>query len=247
MELVLREDQEGLTTLTLNRPEKLNALSIPLFIELRAHIDSIAQQTDTIGLVVVRGAGRGFSAGNDLSAIAAGDQPPKPNFQAETIERLSNLPQPVIAAVHGPCMTGALELALAADLILSTQSAKFADTHAKFSLTPVWGMSQRLPRRVGISKARQMVFTSRVYSGVEAAEMGLVDYCVADDAFENEVASLTRQILANSWFTHRAYKRLFNTTDGLPLSSGLSYEIHRTDGRGPDMRERIEAFGKKKA
>jgi enoyl-CoA hydratase/carnithine racemase len=243
--LVLREDKEGLATITLNRPDKMNALSVELFVELRAHIDALAQQTDTIGLVILRGAGRSFSAGNDLAAIAAGQQPPKPNFQAETIDRLANLPQPVIAAIHGHCLTGALELALAADFIIAAESAKFADTHAKFSLTPVWGMSQRLPRRVGQAKAREFSYTGRFYSGQEAAAMGLANHCIADALFEAELESLARQILANSWFTHRANKRLFNATDGLPLSAGLAHEIFRTEGRGPDMQMRIEAFGRK--
>jgi len=244
-DLVLRKDEDGLATLTLNRPDKMNALSIDLFIELRAHIDAIARQIETIGLVILRGAGKNFSAGNDLAAIAAGSLPPKPNFQAETIDRLANLPQPVIAAIHGHCLTGALELALAADFIIAAASAKFADTHARFSLTPVWGMSQRLPRRVGQAKAREISYTGRVYSGQEAAAMGLATQCIPDAIFDTELATLARQILANSWFTHRANKRLLNATDGLPLSAGLAHEIFRTEGRGPDMQARIEAFGRK--
>ena len=244
-DLVLREDKNGCATLTLNRPDQLNALSVELFIELRAHIDEIAIQTDTVGLVVLRGAGRGFSAGNDLGGIAAGRLPPKPHFQATTIDRLANLPQPVIAAVHGFCFTGALELALGADIIIAAQTAKFADTHAKFGLTPGWGMSQRLPRRVGSAKAREMSFTCRSYSGVEAAAIGLVNHCVADDAFVAELDALSAQILENSWHTNRANKRLYNETDGLPLSAGLAHEIFRTEGRGPDVQERIAAFKNK--
>jgi len=243
--LVLREDRDGLTTLTLNRPDKMNALSIELFIELRAHIDQIAEQTETTGLVILRGAGAHFSAGNDLAAIAAGRLPPKPHFQAETIDRLANLPQPVIAAVTGYCLTGGLELALAADFIIAASSAKFADTHARFSLTPVWGMSQRLPRRVGQAKAREISYSSRTYTGQEAAAMGLATSCVPDAEFNTALETLGRQILANSWFTHRANKRLFNATEGLPLSAGLAHEIFRTDGRGPDMQARIEAFARK--
>jgi len=243
--LVLRADTDGLATLTLNRPDKMNALSIDLFIELRAHIDRIAEQIETVGLVILRGAGKNFSAGNDLAAIAAGRLPPKPHFQAETIDRLANLPQPVIAAVHGHCLTGALELALAADFIVAAASAKFADTHGKFSLTPIWGMSQRLPRRVGQAKAREISYTGRFYAGQEAAAMGLATQCIQDASFDDELEALARQILAQSWFTHRANKRLFNATDGLPLSAGLAHEIFRTEGRGPDMHARIEAFGRK--
>ncbi len=218
--LVLREDRGGLATLTLNRPEKLNSINLEMFVELRAHVEQIARETERIGLVVVRGAGKCFSAGHDLADIAKGERPPKPNFQSETVERLADLPQPVISAVHGHCYTGALELALAGDLIVAAESAKFADTHAKWALTPIWGMSQRLPRRVGPSKAREMMLTCRTYSGVEAAAMGLANICVPDASFDNELRALADSILANSWFSHRANKRLLIETDGMPLGAG---------------------------
>ena len=143
--LVLRQDHGGLATLTLNRPEKMNALTVQMFLELHEHVAALEQQTDTIGAVLLRGAGRCFSAGNDLHDIAAGQPLPMPYLQARTIDRLANLPQPVITAVHGHCYTGALELALAGDLIVTSATARFADTHAKWALTPLWGMSQRLP------------------------------------------------------------------------------------------------------
>jgi enoyl-CoA hydratase/carnithine racemase len=240
--LVLREDRDGLATLTLNRPDKLNALTVALFAELREHVERIASETDHVGLVVVRGAGKCFSAGHDLADISHGEGPPTPSFQADTIERLARLPQPVICAVHGHCYTGALELALAGDLILAAQSARFADTHSRWALTPIWGMSQRLPRRVGVAKAREMMFTARTYSGDEAAAMGLANVCVPDEQFDAELERLARTILANSWFSHRANKRLLDETEGMPLRAGLSYEIHRTEGRGPDMQQRIAAF-----
>ena len=240
--LVLREDRDGLATLTLNRPDKLNALTVAMFAELLAHVEAIERQTDSVGLVIVRGAGKCFSAGHDLADISHGEKPPKPSFQADTIERLANLPQPVITAVHGHCYTGALELALAGDLIVAARSARFADTHSRWALTPVWGMSQRLPRRVGFAKAREMMFTARTYGADEAVAMGLANSAVADDAFDAELDRLAKSILANSWFSHRANKRLLTQTEGMTLAAGLSYEIHRTEGRGPDMQERIAAF-----
>lgn len=246
-DLVLRDDRDGLATLTLNRPEKLNALTVALFAELRAHAEAIAADTERVGLVLLRGAGKCFSAGHDLADIATGEKPPKPSFQADVIELLAGLPQPVITAVHGHCYTGALELALAGDLIVAAASAKFADTHARWGLTPVWGMSQRLPRRVGPAKAQEMMFTARTYGGAEAEAMGLANWCVPDEAFDAELERFTRQVLANSWFSLRAMKRLVRETDGLPLPAGLSHEIHRSAGRGPDMDARIAAFLNKTA
>ncbi|WP_439814595.1 enoyl-CoA hydratase/isomerase family protein [Zavarzinia sp. CC-PAN008] len=247
MTLVLRHDQDGIATLTLNRPDKLNALTVALFEELRAHVETLATQTETVGVVLLKGAGKCFSAGNDLGAIAAGDRPRDPRLQGTTIEKLANLPQPVIVGVHGHCYTGGLELALAADILVAAESAKFADTHGKWALTPVWGMSQRLPRRVGPYKAREMMLTSRTYSGRQAEAMGLANVCVADDAFEAEIDSLARTMVANSWFSLRANKRLLIATDGMTLGEGLSWEVHRTEGLGPDAAERIAGFGNKTA
>ncbi len=247
MPLVIREDRAGLTTLTLNRPEKLNSLNVALFAELRAHVEAIAAQTEQVALVVVRGAGKCFSAGHDLADIAVGEKPPKPSFQADTIELLANLPQPVISAVHGHCYTGALELALAGDLILAADNAKFADTHAKWALTPVWGMSQRLPRRVGLAKSAEMMFTAKTYTAQEALAMNLANFCVPLADFDAEIDKLAQMILANSSFSHRANKALLKETDGMALPAGLSYEIHRSKGRGPDMQERIAAFSNKTA
>jgi enoyl-CoA hydratase len=244
-DLVTRTDEDGLCTLTLNRPDKLNALNVPMFVQLRAHVDQIMVQTETVGCVVLRGAGRAFSAGHDLKDIQSGERPPHPYFQAETVSCLANLPQPVIVAVHGHCYTGALELALAGDLIVASVSARFADTHSRWGLTPLWGMSQRLPRRVGVAKAKEMMLTGRVYTGEEAASMGLVNLCVPDERFDQEVEGLARSILANSWFSNRANKLLVNETDGMPLPDGLRYEIEKSPGWGPDAWQRMAQFGRK--
>lgn len=244
---ILSEVRDGLATLTLNRPDKLNSLTVDLFEALLVEIETISSATDTIGAVVLRGAGKCFSAGHDLRDILAGEKPRTPYLQAHVIERLANLPQPVIVAVHGYCFTGGLELVLAGDIILASENARFADTHAKWSLTPIWGLSQRLPRRIGISKAREMMFTCRTYTGEQAAAMGLVNDWYPDDVFWSEVESLAREVLANSWFANRGNKRLLIETDGLPLAAGLSYEIYNHPGVGPDMHDRVRKFTEKKS
>jgi enoyl-CoA hydratase/carnithine racemase len=244
--LVLREDDGGLCTLTLNRPDALNALSPNLFVELRKHIDAIAKQTDTIGCVVLCGKGRSFSAGNDLKAIQSGEVAPSRHFQAETLEAIEHLPQPVIAAVQGHCYTGSLELALACDIIVAADSARFADTHGKWAMSPTWGMSQRLPRRVGIGRAKEMMFSGRVVSGREASEIGLAIACVSDAELMQHVVATARTFLANSWFTLRADKMLVNRGLDFTLTDGLQFERANSPGRGPDLEERLKAFGAKK-
>ena len=103
-------------------------------------------------------------------------------------------------------------------------------------------MTQRLPRRVGMAKAQELTCTARTVKGPEALAIGLVNWCVADELFEAELAAFTRSILANSWFSLRANKRLYRETEGLSLRAGLSCEIARSDGRGPDMDARIAGF-----
>ncbi len=245
-ELVRREDNAGLATLVLNRPDKLNSLTIGLFKELQAHLVAIKTATDSVGCVIVRGAGKCFSAGHDLNDISAGEKPPRLNFQGHVIEQLACLPQPVIVAVHGHCYTGALELALAGDIILASEGAKFADTHAKWAMAPHWGLSQRLPRRIGNAKALEMMFTCRTYSGAEAAQMGLANQCLPEDGFFESVDHFAREVLRNSWFSHEVNKRLLMATEGMTLEAGLAYEVRNVEGHGPDMQARITAFSKRK-
>lgn len=242
--LVERTDQDGLAILTLNRPEMLNALSPNLFVELRAHIDAIAAQTEQIGCVILCGKGRSFSAGNDLKAIQAGETAPSRHFQAETLDAIERLPQPVIAAVHGHCYTGSLELVLACDLLVAAESAKFADTHGKWAMSPTWGMSQRLPRRIGLLAAKDMMFSGRVVSGAEAVQIGLANRCVAEAALLDETIAMARGFLENSWFTLRADKMLVNQGLNHTLQAGLEFERKNSPGRGPDLEERLQQFGR---
>ena len=150
--------------------------------------------------------------------------------------------QPVIAQVHGWCFTGGLELALAADFIIAGESARFADTHAKWGLVPGWSMSQRLPRRVGQAKALEMMFTCRHYSGRQAEAMGLANECVADEDLEATVMGMAREIVKNSWHSHAANKKLVHETDSMPLANGIMHEIMRNEGFDPKAAERRTLF-----
>ena len=243
-DLVTREDKDGLCWLTFNRPDKLNSLTVGMFRELRQHVIDL-KKDDSIGVVILRGAGRCFSAGHDLGDIAEGEKVPSPGWHSETLRMLEKLPKPVIAAVHGHCYTGALEVALAADFIIAAEDAKFADTHAKWALTPIWGMSQRLPRRVGIATAKRLMFTAETVRVDDALRIGLCEAVFANETFEDDLTSFAKQILANSAFSHAANKRLLEATDNDALDAGLQWEIMENEGVGPDMHDRIAAFTKK--
>jgi len=242
---VLRELKDGLLTLTLNRADKLNALSFESFKNLAAAVDFVHANLDKVGCVLLRGAGRSFCAGNDLGDLGGvfndGDNS---TFRSDTVERLASLPMPVVAIVQGHCLTGGLELALAADIIIAGESAKFGDTHGKWDLVPVWGLSQRLPRRIGRAKALEMSFTARHFSGRQAEAMGLANICVPDAELETTATEFVKDVLANSWRSSRAIKKLIDDTDGMPLKAGLAHEVHRSEGRGPETAERLAGMRK---
>jgi enoyl-CoA hydratase len=241
--LVVRKDTHGIATLTLNRPDKCNALSKEVFEALNDHVEAIARETRTIGLVVLRGAGDNFSAGYDMTEVLQYVKAnAKPHFHSEVIDKLANLPQPVISAVQGHCSTGALELALAADLIIANESAQFADVYARWGLTPIWGLSLRLPHRVGTSKASEMMLTCRNYSGREALAIHLVNFCFPDDRFEIELQAVCADILANSWYANQVNKRALIDTDGLSLRDAYALDLFKNEGLAPDAAQRVTRF-----
>ena len=168
---------------------------------------------------------------------------PSPTFQADTIRQIETMAQPVIASVQGHCYTGALELVLACDLLVAAESAKFADTHGKWAMAPGWGMSQRLPRRIGPLKAKELMYTGRVVSGSEAADIGLANFCVPEAELDERTMALAQAMVANSWHTLTADKMLVNQGQDFTLADGLAFERRESPGRGADIEDRLEDFG----
>jgi len=159
----------------------------------------------------------------------------------EVIERLTTIPQIVIARVNGHCFTGALELVLACDLAIVALEAKLGDTHAKWGLRPSWGMSQRLIRVVGMSRARELSYTARTFSGAEAAEWGIAVRSVPLDELDDAVNEVVDAITSNSRGSLAAYKDLYRRALDVGQSEGLSYESS-TDFSIEDTDERIARF-----
>lgn len=237
-DLILRSDHEGVATLTLNRPDKLNALTPGVFVALRAEVDAIGSD-ESVRCVVLRGAGRSFCAGHDLGSIAEGERAPSKHFEPETVDALEQLPQPTIAQIHGHCFTGGLELALACDLLIAAETTKMGDTHGQWGLVPIWGMSIRLPERVGRSQAKELMFTSRRISGSTAAEIGLVDRAVPDDDLDSTVRALAAEIATNSPGTNRRVKQLIAAQDDMTRTDALRHERSLPFGMPEDAAERM--------
>ncbi|MDR2858460.1 MAG: enoyl-CoA hydratase/isomerase family protein [Novosphingobium sp.] len=246
-ETVTCEVENRICRLTLNRPEKLNALNLAVFREIAGHLDRLDHAG--VSCMVLSGAGRSFCAGHDLDDLASGDEAgaEAERFENGLVERLATLPFPVVAKVRGHCFTGGLELVLAADIIIAAETARFADTHAKFDLVPIWGLTQRLPRRIGMAMAREMMFSSRTYSGIDAAAMGLANHAVPDDELDARVDRLCADIAANSARSNREIKKLLADTDGLNLAAGNAWELHHSPGHGPEFQAMIAARRPRKA
>ncbi|MFE3000926.1 enoyl-CoA hydratase/isomerase family protein [Nocardia sp. NPDC059246] len=230
--------ENGVATLTLNRPDKLNALTSDTFTELRTHLTELAGRKD-VRCLVLAGAGRSFCTGHDLRVLATGDETENRYAEAETIDELEQFPAPTIAQIHGHCLTGGLELALACDLLVAADSAKLADTHGQWGLIPVWGMSVRLPERVGVSRAKELSFTSRVIDGVEAERIGLVDRCVPVADLATAVGDLAAAIAANSPGTNRIYKSLYARRLQANRDAALRSERSMELGVPEDAAERL--------
>ena len=194
---VLYQVQDRVCTLTLNRPEVLNALNVEVFRQLQAAITRLASGDEDIGCVVLKGEGKAFSAGHDLNDIDSGAEGEHAELEAAVLEALAELPIPTIAQVHGYCFTGALEVALACDLMFVDADTKLADTHSKWGLSPVWGMTQRLPRRIGVSRAKDLMFSSRLVPGAEALAIGLVDRCVESGTLEAQTLAYAQPVAEN--------------------------------------------------
>lgn len=226
---LLIDTADGITTITLHRPEALNAIT-PEMLEALDVAVTAADEDPTVSVLVLTGTGRAFSAGVDLKALGdrrlvdgvVGDILDLP--ARRVTERLTTMATVSIAKVNGHCFTGALELALACDLMVTADEAKLGDTHAKFGLRPTWGMSQRLPLAVGRARARELSMTARVFSGTEAAEFGMACRSVPAPELDATVADLARSIAANSAGSLAAYKDLFAASERLGLPDGLAYE-----------------------
>jgi len=224
----VRYSRDGeVARLTFARPESLNAFS-PRLIEEALNVTEAVAVSDA-RVMIVAGEGRSFSAGVDLKAAAAtnfgGDAARKFSVQARQLARLlETMPQATIARVTGHCFTGGLEIALGCDFIVASDDAIFCDTHAKLGLRPGWGLSQRLPRRIGTLRAKEMSFTARRISAREALVIGLVLDVVSLDSLDSRIAELADAIVAMEPTSIAAYKALYRAAETHTLDHGLEYE-----------------------
>lgn len=248
-ENIIYEKKDGAARITINRPSVMNAITPALLAEMKAAVLD-AGRDDDVKVIVITGAGRAFSAGVDL--IALGDRrldrgkvgPILDDPARELIQAIQDVPKVVIAMVNGFCITGAMEIMLGCDLVVAAEEAKFGDTHARWGLRPTWGMSQRLPRAVGMLKAKELSFTADLITGKQALELGLVNMAVPADKLEETVQELVKKISVNSMASLAAYKYLYNQGLNETLKKGLEFEA-KSEFDITDTEERLAKFRKK--
>ncbi|MCU0448342.1 MAG: enoyl-CoA hydratase/isomerase family protein [Bernardetiaceae bacterium] len=227
---IIVSQRDGIARLVMNRPQVLNALTPNMMHELRDAAQQIANDPN-VRVLVLTGTGRAFSAGVDLKNLneqIVGGQFTSEDFLhygLDFINIIQTMPQVTIAAVNGYCYTGATELMLAFDLAIAAEEAQIGDTHTKWGLAPKWGMTQRLPQKVGINKAMELSFTAQPIGGTEAARIGLVNRAVPLANLDTEVENICKQIVGNSPQTIAGMKQLYYQGALLTLKEGLAAEL----------------------
>lgn len=228
--VLLVDRRDGVATLTLNRPDAMNALSRGLRNALRDAFTEIAAD-DAIGVVVLTGAGRAFCAGLDLKELGGeGGATPAVGAVisgADLVSAMGQCPQPIIGAVNGFAITGGFELALACDLLIASSAARFADTHARVGIMPGWGLSQKLSRLIGIGRAKELSLTGNFLDAEQAAAWGLVNRVVAPDALLPAAHALAKDMLSCDPGVLRAYKRVIDDGYAATFGEGLRLERER--------------------
>lgn len=228
-ESVLLIERDGpVATVTLNRPDQMNALSSALRLAIGNAFYQL-QDDPEIRVAVLTGAGRAFCAGMDLAELSSGGSDTTGHDmsvvgQEEMAGGIAAFEGPIIAAVNGHAVTGGFELALACDMIIASDRAKFADTHARVGILPGWGLSQKLPRLIGVGRAKEVSFSGNTIDAELACEWGLVNRVVEADALVATAQALAHDMASCVPHVLEGYKRLIDTGLGMSLPEALEYE-----------------------
>jgi len=229
--LVLVEINDKVALVTLNRPDAYNALSQAM---TKAIIDTFGALSvdESVRAIVLTGTGKAFTAGVDLKELGedGGEAMDPANLGPDSplVRALADCEKPIIGAINGFAVTGGFELALACDYLYAARSARFADTHARVGLLPGWGLSQKLPRLVGINRAREISFTGNYFSAAEALEWGLVNKVTEDTLLVEAALASARDIAGTQPDALRGIRALMNEGWEKNLGDALELEGERS-------------------
>ncbi|MFP3938884.1 MAG: enoyl-CoA hydratase/isomerase family protein [Thermoanaerobaculia bacterium] len=249
-EVVVREDEGRVAVLTVNRPDKMNALNQQVRDEMLAHLEAI-EADDGIGAVVVTGAGeKAFIAGADIGEFDG--RSPFDQREAMASPRvfdvMATFPKPVLAMINGFCLGGGCELAMSCDVRIASENARFGQPEIKLGLIPGGGGTQRLPRLVGMGHAMRLILTGDMVGADEARQIGLVEMVVPAEELRKTTLELAGKMAAMSPLTVRVAKEALRTSERLPIEEGLAYErdLFCLCFSTEDMKEGVQAFLQKR-
>ena len=247
-ETILYEKRGGLADITLNRPDRLNAMNRQLAQELTQAIIEI-ETDEEIRVVVIHGAGRAFCAGADIKAMVEGDSPADlvPIITA-LYTRIEALDRITIAAVHGYATGGGCELALACDLRLASTGARFGLPEIKLGLLPGAGGTQRLPRIIGVGRAKMVMYTGDLIDAETALDWGLVNQVAPEEELLDEATNLAQTLAARAPLAVRLIKSCIDVGSQMDLRSALEYEARSIQilAASEDAKEGTRAFAEKR-
>jgi enoyl-CoA hydratase len=232
-DMLLVERDGPVAILTLNRPKQLNALSVQLRVDIVRTVRELSAQND-VRAIVLTGNGRAFSAGVDLKeagrqgfSLGVGERKAEPLPDMDMASAFASCPWPVIGAINGFAITGGFELALMCDVLLASTEAKFADTHSRVGLMPVWGLSQKLPRIIGASRAKELSLTGNYLDAETAERWGLVNRVYAPEALIPAARKLAGEMAGVEGGLLKRMKAVIDDGLALPLPEALKMEIQR--------------------
>jgi enoyl-CoA hydratase len=242
--VLLVERREGVAVLTLNRPQAMNALNGALRRALAEAFAAAQSDPDTRALILT-GAGRAFCAGLDLKELGSGDGPvggrgdsgadlqapqraQRSEGERSPIAAMAAFEGPIIGAINGAAVTGGFEVALACDVLIASEHARFADTHARVGILPGWGLSQRLARAIGIYRAKELSLTGNYLDAAQAERWGLVNRVVPAESLLDHAHALARDMLSVVPAALTAYKRLIDDGFAASFGDGLALEARRS-------------------
>ncbi|MGC6534105.1 MAG: enoyl-CoA hydratase [Parvibaculales bacterium] len=228
--LVSVDKHDGFAVVTLNRPDAMNALSAALRAELAQAVDALKADA-AIRVLILTGAGdKAFTAGLDLKELGGNANDTALTIATDDpVQSLSRFSGPIIGAINGVAITGGFELALACDVLIGTPNTRFADTHARVGILPGWGLSQKLTRLLGPSRAKEVSLTGNFISAEQALAWGLINHIVPPAELMAKAQALAADMLSCVPDTLTAYKKLIDDGYGGTFADGL--QLENTVGR----------------
>jgi 2-(1,2-epoxy-1,2-dihydrophenyl)acetyl-CoA isomerase len=254
---LLFDVKDGIATLTLNRPERLNALGDTLRDDLHDAILKSAENPE-IRVMVITGAGRGFCSGGDVKTMSERDRAGQGSYtlrervapqRDQTLALMRDSPKPIIGAINGVAAGAGFNLALACDMRIASSAAKFSQAFVRRGLHPDWGGTYFLPRIVGVAKACELIFTGDIIDANEAHRLGIVNSVVEPDALMTRTYELAARIAAGPPIAIRLARRGIYRNSEADLKSALEYETLSQSicRETEDAKEGIKAFVEKRA